>query len=643
MTDNRTLDGMLEKFMPFAQKRMGFKSAPEIRFESDEANAQDPLGKTAYYEPNNSRITVYTVGRHPKDIMRSISHELVHHTQNGKGAFADSMTVGEQGYAQNDEHLREMEREAYEQGNLCFRDWEDSVKTQHNEELDMWQKRNNKLNESIMKKFGYVNEISSAGLPTRHGDSNELDSGAVKFRQQKMYEEGDALDAVLGRRLAGESEEIIQAARELYWYERWPDDVAEGNELEFALEKFGGEGSFRQDVKLELKYGFIRKEKTGQEDPEGRGDPHSYEPEDMGYNAGTPLVTKENLEGEYDEGYRDRLDQVQAEHPEKTMPEIEAMLSGGGMDQPELEPEMGQPELEPEPVPSSGGEKYEVGDTIKDEDNRTGQVLELTAYGAIVQFEEADGPEKIRFKHMTKSAEDKELARPEWGDETGFDSGAELTEDEELAVLQEEFPEAFQIVVGENEEGGCAEAPIQIVVGEEDDVTVMKQEGALVKESLPLAAAGALAGGSALVQLVDKYAPDINRSNFETVVRKIREFIQEAEDEGLAETEAVKYLSKRYGPIAKFINIGASSVEEAAAKALKNIDKIKAMAGKKIEGAINFLKDIERNTRPKAPAFEMDDLHPMDDPQMTGAGEGGVGQQARDAKLHERLKRWSVK
>ena len=34
-----------------------------------------------------------------------------------------------EGYAQTDEHLREMEREAYEVGNMCFRDWEDSIKS----------------------------------------------------------------------------------------------------------------------------------------------------------------------------------------------------------------------------------------------------------------------------------------------------------------------------------------------------------------------------------------------------------------------------------------------------------------------------------------------------------------------------------
>tara|TARA_R110002110_G_scaffold209898_4_gene422310 strand:- start:457 stop:1107 length:651 start_codon:yes stop_codon:yes gene_type:complete len=32
------------------------------------------------------------------------------------------------GYAQSDDHMREMEREAYEVGNMCFRDWEDGIK-----------------------------------------------------------------------------------------------------------------------------------------------------------------------------------------------------------------------------------------------------------------------------------------------------------------------------------------------------------------------------------------------------------------------------------------------------------------------------------------------------------------------------------
>jgi hypothetical protein len=122
-----TLQPLIKQFMPFAKKRMGFNKPPRIFLRDDPHNAQDPLGKTAYYDPQEMSVTLFTHGRHPKDVMRSLSHELVHHTQNCNGQFEQTGELGD-GYAQNDKHLREMERQAYEQGNMCFRDWEDSIK-----------------------------------------------------------------------------------------------------------------------------------------------------------------------------------------------------------------------------------------------------------------------------------------------------------------------------------------------------------------------------------------------------------------------------------------------------------------------------------------------------------------------------------
>jgi hypothetical protein len=124
---NNIISQMVNKFIPFAQERMGFHKPPRLFLRSDSENANNPLGKTAYYDPSQKAVTLYITNRHPKDIMRSLSHELVHHTQNCRGDFNDIGEMGE-GYAQNDEHLREMEREAYETGNMCFRDWEDSLK-----------------------------------------------------------------------------------------------------------------------------------------------------------------------------------------------------------------------------------------------------------------------------------------------------------------------------------------------------------------------------------------------------------------------------------------------------------------------------------------------------------------------------------
>lgn len=118
---------LVSKFLPFAQKRMGFKKPPRIFLKNDSVNANNPLGKTAYYDPAEKSVTLYVTNRHPKDVMRSLSHELVHHTQNCNGEFDKPHSMGD-GYAQNDAHLREMERQAYEIGNLCFRDWEDGIK-----------------------------------------------------------------------------------------------------------------------------------------------------------------------------------------------------------------------------------------------------------------------------------------------------------------------------------------------------------------------------------------------------------------------------------------------------------------------------------------------------------------------------------
>ena len=127
------LKQLVKNFYPFAKNRLKFNKPVDLFFKPDFRNAQNPLGKTAYYDPESLSITIYTANRHPKDILRSFSHELVHHAQNCRGEFNEDRMSGEigEGYAQKNEHLREMEREAYERGNLCFRDWEDAVKSKH--------------------------------------------------------------------------------------------------------------------------------------------------------------------------------------------------------------------------------------------------------------------------------------------------------------------------------------------------------------------------------------------------------------------------------------------------------------------------------------------------------------------------------
>ena len=103
---------------------LNLKPYPRIRMIHDEeANADNFFGMTAYYDPNNREIVLYTLGRHPKDIMRSYAHELVHVHQHNEDRLHDIKTDN----VNAAKHLENLEREAYETGNIMFRSWTNSI------------------------------------------------------------------------------------------------------------------------------------------------------------------------------------------------------------------------------------------------------------------------------------------------------------------------------------------------------------------------------------------------------------------------------------------------------------------------------------------------------------------------------------
>lgn len=123
------LKPLLGKLALFSQERLGFKHPPKLFLRNDSQNSQQALGKTAFYNPEEQSVTLFIHGRHPKDILRSFTHELVHHRQNERGDLSpDKMTAQGPGYAQECPHMRKMEQEAYLEGSMCFRDWEDTIK-----------------------------------------------------------------------------------------------------------------------------------------------------------------------------------------------------------------------------------------------------------------------------------------------------------------------------------------------------------------------------------------------------------------------------------------------------------------------------------------------------------------------------------
>jgi len=103
---------------------MNITPLPEIKLKQDELEAENFFGKTAYYDPNNKEIVLYTLGRHPKDVCRSFTHEMIHHIQNMEDRLGNIQTAN----TNEDSHLQEIEKEAYLKGNITFRNWEDSLK-----------------------------------------------------------------------------------------------------------------------------------------------------------------------------------------------------------------------------------------------------------------------------------------------------------------------------------------------------------------------------------------------------------------------------------------------------------------------------------------------------------------------------------
>ena len=105
--------------------KMNISPLPKLKFvDNDEKNANELLGKTAYYDPLEKSITLYTLNRHPKDILRSYAHEMIHHIQNLENRLNNISTTN----TNEDGALPEIEKEAYERGNMCLRNWEDNIK-----------------------------------------------------------------------------------------------------------------------------------------------------------------------------------------------------------------------------------------------------------------------------------------------------------------------------------------------------------------------------------------------------------------------------------------------------------------------------------------------------------------------------------
>lgn len=170
----------------YLRKHLGIQQSPTLIFTKSKENSNNPFGKTGYYDHSNNTIRLYVTDRHDTDILRSFSHEVIHHWQNERGTLkqpGDDSGAHDDHYAQENQWLRKREMEAYLFGNLLFRDWQDEnrvgppkVKPSLPQPLDENIKTNPEVLKQNTKKFvdglQHTGAISSYHRDLTSGDMN---------------------------------------------------------------------------------------------------------------------------------------------------------------------------------------------------------------------------------------------------------------------------------------------------------------------------------------------------------------------------------------------------------------------------------------------------------------------------------------
>lgn len=117
---------LVESLHDYMQKKFNFECEPKVFFHSDMENANHLLCKTGYYDLNKEEIHIFITNRHPKDILRSYAHELLHHIQGCEGMTDEEPlhSISDPNYIIHDDYLKSLEADAFERGNIAFREWE---------------------------------------------------------------------------------------------------------------------------------------------------------------------------------------------------------------------------------------------------------------------------------------------------------------------------------------------------------------------------------------------------------------------------------------------------------------------------------------------------------------------------------------
>lgn len=112
----------------FNNNFLSLKPYPKIRIVC--SSEEGVFIKTGYYDFANKEVVLMVGGRHVKDVLRSLAHELIHHNQNIENRIDHKMIDGTSliGEDKKTKYLEKLESEAFLKGNIFFRKWTEVAK-----------------------------------------------------------------------------------------------------------------------------------------------------------------------------------------------------------------------------------------------------------------------------------------------------------------------------------------------------------------------------------------------------------------------------------------------------------------------------------------------------------------------------------
>ena len=156
-------------FKPIADfmRKDGLNVYPYPKVKLDWSSQDGLFIKTGYYTPETKEITIFCDDRHPKDILRTFCHEMIHHSQNLDGV---DLNFSSKDDVKDNERLEEIESEAYLKGNVYFRKWTEYQNKskdllQENIENEKWNGDGEEMNfdypENVPKYLFHVSPIKN--------------------------------------------------------------------------------------------------------------------------------------------------------------------------------------------------------------------------------------------------------------------------------------------------------------------------------------------------------------------------------------------------------------------------------------------------------------------------------------------------